>query len=421
MFRLIVLVMLGLFAYGCTEETTPVEENPVTYENPRNIRDKMMRGINIGNTLEAPYEGEWYPNPLREYYFDDIKEAGFTCVRIPVRWDNHTAKTAPYTIDSQWMERVVQVVNWGLERDLYIIINAHHEEWIKSGYDQPENIHRFNSIWRQISERFADKSQKLMFEIINEPKGLTLENLNQLNTSILSIIRETNPERIVLIGGNEWSNSEQLLAIDIPDDQFVMGYFHSYDPWQFAGEAVGEWGSYDDVQALESKFHNVQTYTINFDFPVMISEFGAVKDCDYNSRMLHYFNYVLNSVNSQIPFQVWDDGGDFQIYDRENRTWSDVKDILIYTDELSPAFLTTAYANGGNVYLSWVVDTRVGHTIIVERKINSGEFEEVADLGFRVTQYHETYDSSDTLYYRIKLQETQGPIHYSNPSRLIIP
>jgi aryl-phospho-beta-D-glucosidase BglC (GH1 family) len=54
--------------------------------------------------------GDWNNGPAQEYYFDDYKKAGFTCVRIPVRWDLHTEKTAPYKVDEAWMNRVEKAV-----------------------------------------------------------------------------------------------------------------------------------------------------------------------------------------------------------------------------------------------------------------------------------------------------------------------
>ena len=44
---------------------------------------EMGRGINLGNVLSAPTEGDWAA-PVTEQYFIDVKNAGFTNVRIPV-------------------------------------------------------------------------------------------------------------------------------------------------------------------------------------------------------------------------------------------------------------------------------------------------------------------------------------------------
>jgi aryl-phospho-beta-D-glucosidase BglC (GH1 family) len=39
---------------------------------------QMRRGINIGNTLDAPSGETTWGNPaIEEYYFDDYKKAGF--------------------------------------------------------------------------------------------------------------------------------------------------------------------------------------------------------------------------------------------------------------------------------------------------------------------------------------------------------
>ena len=92
----------------------------------------MKRGINLGNTFDAPTETAW-GNPLTQrYFFDDYKSAGFNCIRVPVTWYTHVLYNSPYTIDSAWLARVDTVVSWGLQKGLFIILNAHHETWLKS-------------------------------------------------------------------------------------------------------------------------------------------------------------------------------------------------------------------------------------------------------------------------------------------------
>ena len=44
---------------------------------------QMGRGINLGNVLSAPAEGNWSP-AVTEQYFIDVAAAGFTNVRIPI-------------------------------------------------------------------------------------------------------------------------------------------------------------------------------------------------------------------------------------------------------------------------------------------------------------------------------------------------
>jgi len=60
----------------------------------------MTRGINIGNTFDAPGGETTWGNPkVEEYYFDDYKDVGINTVRIPVTWNEHTSHKNPWTID----------------------------------------------------------------------------------------------------------------------------------------------------------------------------------------------------------------------------------------------------------------------------------------------------------------------------------
>jgi len=85
---------------------------------------KLGRGINLGNALEAPKEGEWGVQ-LKAEYFPAIKKAGFATVRLPVRWSAHAQKEAPYTIDAKFAERVDWAVDQALANGLNIIVNVH--------------------------------------------------------------------------------------------------------------------------------------------------------------------------------------------------------------------------------------------------------------------------------------------------------
>jgi len=387
---------------------------------PQSAIKGMMRGINIGNTMEPPEEGTWGNPPVQEYAFDDYKNAGFTSVRIPITWDAHTSTTPPYTIDSTWLNRVEQVVDWGLQRRLFIIINAHHEWWIDTGYNNANNRARFDSIWSQISVRFKDKSDSLLFEIINEPNGLTQANINDLNARILSIIRKTNPTRIVIFSGNQYANSGQLVAAKIPDpnDKYLMGYYHSYDPYPFGLLGPGTYGSAADISATKAKFDQVTNWSIKNNIPVMLSEFGAQKKCDYNSRMTYYGTIVDQAFKHGVAFMAWDDGGDFPIYLRTPGGWNEIKDILIYTYTTSPNQFKYSFVDTTLVKLSWNNRTTANDSIIVDRGIDTAaNLAQFATIGPAATQFMDSTVLKGHIYcYRLRTKISDTTI-YSYPIR----
>src|SRR5436190_24156108 len=118
------------------------------------INKKLGRGLNLGNALEAPREGEWGVT-LKAEYFREIKAAGFNTVRLPVRWSAHALPTAPYTIDAKFAERLDWAIDQALANKLNIIVNVHHYGEIDANPD--EHLPRLVGLWTQIAERYKDR------------------------------------------------------------------------------------------------------------------------------------------------------------------------------------------------------------------------------------------------------------------------
>ncbi len=414
MYRTYVIIMLLVSNLGFTKLG-------YTQITPHEAITQMKKGINLGNTHEPPTEAGWNNPKAEEYYFDLYKEAGFDCVRIPVRWDNYTSKTPPYKITDYWLNRIEQVVDWGLERDLFIVINAHHEEWIKSDYSET-NKARFDSIWAQIAERFKNKSEKLLFEIINEPYGLNKTQNDDLHARVLSVIRKTNPTRLVIFQGHNWGGSDELITAAIPDDDYLIGSFHSYDPYLFGLEGEGTWGSAADYNELDRKFKAVSDWSVANDIPVFLGEFGAINSGDYNSRMRHYRAYLELSYKYGFTPVAWDDGGNFRIMERQQKDWNEIKDILIYTSAKSPKPFAVVYQDS-IIQVSWAIYTSNHDSIIVQQKLGTQpHFSNVAVLASNITTLNIEKPESNKYYdFRIIAHYNDTTDLYSQPVRVFFP
>lgn len=64
------LFKMAAIAFGCLLQATSFAQM-----TPQDAISQMKRGINLGNTLEAPLEGEWVSHITQEYQFDMYKEA----------------------------------------------------------------------------------------------------------------------------------------------------------------------------------------------------------------------------------------------------------------------------------------------------------------------------------------------------------
>lgn len=293
---------------------------------------KLGRGINLGNGLEAPSEGAWGFR-LEAAYFPAIKRAGFQTVRIPVRWSTHAGTSAPFTIDAAFLDRVVWAVDQALGSGLNAMVNFHHIEEL---YANPKGERaRFLGMWEQVAKRFASYPEALVFEVLNEPHGqLDDAEWASLWPRALRTIRETNPDRYVVLGPAQWNNLSKLESLKLPEaDRRLIATFHYYSPFEFTHQGA-EWAEGSEQwlgrtwtatpeqrAAVERDFDKVATWSKRNGRPVFLGEFGAYRKADMRSRALWSRTIARASEARGFSWCYWEFGSGFGAYDPSTRQW----------------------------------------------------------------------------------------------------
>jgi endoglucanase len=311
---------------------TPTEV-PVTPTNTPIPVPTLQRGVNFGNMLEPPNEGEWGLT-VEEEYFDLVKESGFDFVRLPVRWNTHAEQEWPYSIVPAFFSRVDEVVNWSLERDLTIIVDFHHYE--EMAWDPWSHKDRFLGITRQVAEHYKDYPSTVLFELLNEPNDqLNAQLWNQYLVEALTIVRETNPTRDVVIGPVNWNSHEWLSTLDVPNDEHLIVTFHYYSPFQFthqgaewAGDEAQkwlgtEWGSDAEKSEIVSHFDSVADWAERKNVRILLGEFGAYSRGPQESRV-RWTEFVREQAEAHgFAWAYWELAAGFGIYDPDAKVWRD--------------------------------------------------------------------------------------------------
>ncbi|WP_218163140.1 glycoside hydrolase family 5 protein [Paenibacillus sp. BC26] len=201
--------------------------------------EQLGRGVNLGNALEAPIEGQWGVI-LQESYFQTIKDAGFETVRVPIKWSAHADAIAPYAIDAKFFERIDWVIDQALKQGLNVVLDMHNFDEIYQNPDEQEA--RFLALWKQISARYKELPGNVYFEMLNEPNSsLTWSKWNRMLKKALDTIRSEDQWHSVIIGPVSWSNYAELVSLDIPANEHnVIVTFHYYDPFPFTHQGA-EW------------------------------------------------------------------------------------------------------------------------------------------------------------------------------------
>lgn len=337
-FLLITLLLFILLACATTTTTPtistsvpPTEEIPISTPKESNSDLTLQRGMNMGNMLEAPNEGEWGLY-VEEEYFDLIKDAGFDFIRLPVRWNTHTEQEWPYTIDSAFFTRVDEVVNWALQRELTIIIDFHHYEEMM--YDPWSNKDRFLAITKQVAEHYKDYPSNVLFELLNEPNDKLDASLwNEYSSEALKIVRESNPVRDVIIGPVNWNSPDWLSTLDVPDDSHLIATFHYYSPFEFthqgaewnpdAGQWLGTtWDATDEQKAEVTRtFDLVSEWAVRNNIRIMLGEFGAYSKADMDSRV-RWTSFISREAERHgFAWAYWEFASGFGAYDPNAKVW----------------------------------------------------------------------------------------------------
>jgi endoglucanase len=293
----------------------------------------IRRGINFGDALEAPFEGAWGGHIIKDEYFKLVKDVGFDHVRLPIKWSVYTKKDSPYDIEKKIFDRVDHLIEQAFNNGLYIIINIHHYDEIMQ--DPLKEKDRFLSIWKQISEHYKNYPENLYFELLNEPTYNLVSDLwNQFLKEAIEIIRETNPDRKIVVGPDNWNSLYNLNRLIIPEnDKNIIVTFHYYNPFNFTHQGAGwvkinlpvgvKWlGTDEEKQMIEKELDMAVKWSKEHgNVPLYMGEFGAYSKADMESRA-RWTDFVARSAEKRgIAWAYWEFFSGFGVYDPEKDEW----------------------------------------------------------------------------------------------------
>ena len=325
------------------------------------ILEDMGLGWNLGNSLDATggsgldTETSWSNPKTTQALIDKVKSLGFNTVRVPVSWGKHVSGDN-YTIDSAWLARVKEVVDYCYKNDMYVILNIHHDTKSSasasgagyyprsSAYSSSEKF--VTSVWSQAAEYFKDYDYHLIFETLNEPRLIgtgyewwfnkwnipsevkdAIDCINKLNQKAVDTIRNTgsnNRGRLIMCPGYDASiDGATVSGFKLPTDisgnkNRIAVSVHAYSPYNFAmnvdtsNGATSTYSSYikDELQNL---FSTLKSNFRDKGIPVVIGEFGSTDKNNTAERVKWATDYTALAKKNNIPCVLWDNNA-FAVY-----------------------------------------------------------------------------------------------------------
>lgn len=313
----------------------------------------MARCVNMGNSYDAP-KGKPWGGPVNNAHFPIIRAAGFDTVRIPVRWSDYTGPGPDYTIDPAFLAEVSASVDAALAADLNVILNVHH---FKQIMENPRGeMRRLLQLWRQIAPAFADRPDSLWFETLNEPTNNLEGDLMRTAQEVAVLaIRESNPDRIVILGGQNYSNIRTLDSNIAPPDKNIVYTFHYYDPFRFTHQGASwlgdnapppgaDWGSPAERTQLSRDVKIATDFAAKVNRPVFLGEFGVLDVATQAQRERWTGAAASAFLDAGVPWCLWSFTNTFPIYD-DDSGWNEG---LLNALGLSPNAGTQPHSGAAN-------------------------------------------------------------------------
>lgn len=312
---------------------------------------QMGLGWNLGNTLEATggrldsisaYETSW-GNPLTtKEMLAKIAGLGVRSLRLPVAWSNLMAED--FTIHPDLMNRVEEITQMALELEMTVVINIHWDGgWFTRFHDDfGWAMAKYEAIWNQVSERFRDYPDKVVFESFNEvawpkifnhyggPSAVTesakpaFDLLNLINQRFVDLVLASggnNLKRYLLIAGYntdiELTNHSYFQMPKDAENRLMISV-HYYHPWDFVGlkedasyaKMRTTWGTPADMKDLQRFLRMMKPFT-DRGIGVVLGEYSVCDGLEFKEPFsIRLWDTSVTRTALQLGYcpMLWDNG-----------------------------------------------------------------------------------------------------------------
>lgn len=249
---------------------------------------------------------------------EDFRQAGVDHVRIRVKDD--------------WSQELLSSVEQQIDDCLgagLIPVLAYQADTFKNDPSQA-NINQVADWWRFAAEQFQEKSHLLSFDLMIESSDVLNkqpERLNQMIEQTVSAIRQTNPDRIIMMSPRLRSDPTYLSELKIPTaaNGYMMAEWHFYaaGPSKTNDKKLWTTGTDSEKQMILNKIQYALNWQQQTGIPTWV---GAWMPGDYNdgnsysiSEQMVFAAFMCDSLDAVgIPFAV---NSDTKFYDRESGQW----------------------------------------------------------------------------------------------------
>lgn len=309
------------------------------------------RGVNLTGWFQASDARKIQFRKFTKKDFVDIKSLGCDVIRLPINLHGMTAGAPDYTIDPLLFSFLDSAVNWAEELQLYLLIDNHSFDPV--AYTSPDINLTLNKVWPQIAEHYKNSSNYIIYEILNEPHGISNQLWGEIQQQAINAIRSKDTRHKIIVGPSGYNSYNDLSQMPVYTDANLIYTFHFYDPFLFTHQGAswtspsmvplsgvpfpynannmptcppslaGSWiesslNNYG-VDGSVAKVKSLIDIAVNFkkvrNIDIFCGEFGVYIPNSNTSDRSFWYRTVKDYLELKgIPWTIWDYKGGFGIF-----------------------------------------------------------------------------------------------------------
>jgi len=196
----------------------------------------FSKGVNFSKWFETRSIKEIDFNKFTQKDFEDVKSLGLDVIRIPIRFHDYTTESGGKIMDKTLFNYLDTAVDWADKYGLYVILDNHTFHPVDPTDDGIDKI--LVPVWEQVAHHYKDASEYIIYEILNEPHGISDERWNKIQGDAIKAIRDIDQKHAIIVGGTNYNSIEKMLKVPQYDFKNLIYTFHFYDPHLFTHQGA---------------------------------------------------------------------------------------------------------------------------------------------------------------------------------------
>ena len=357
----------------------------------------FKRGVNLTGWFQTNSTRSVQFTKFTRKDFENIKSLGCDVIRLPINLFYMAGDKPGYTIDPLLFDFLDQAVNWAEELQIYLMIDNHtSDDKASKNLDLEAELAK---IWTQIAARYKNRSGYLLYEVMNEPNGITTAVWGKIQQTAIDAIRANDTKHTIVVGPSSFNTYNELNQLPVYTDTNLLYTFHFYDPFLFThqgatwvtpsmvnlagvpfpagagpmpvmppelagswiGNAFNSYASDGTVAKVKQLIDVAIAFKNSRKVPVFCGEFGVYMQNSNDVFRVSWYDDVRKYLEvNNIPWTIWDYQGGFGLFQKGTDALFDyhlnipMVKALGLTAPAQKVYVLKADSIGFPIYSDWV-------------------------------------------------------------------